>query len=147
MVRKIVVPSAADIAKKWVDVTPARSTYYEAETPKAADLWESNTKGAKGTYKAAVADPKISERFEGGVTGKAEKFKRKVEKLGVPRYGPGISEAQPDMEAGISDYVGVLAALEVPDRKPRGDPGNYAIVTKIGNALHKKRLAKLGATS
>lgn len=147
MPRKLIIPSAADIAKKWGDVTPARSAYYEAETPPAADLWETNTKGAKGTYKAAVADPKISDRFAGGVRGKAAKFKRKVTDVGIARFGPGVSAAITDMQEGFDPYVAELAKIEVPDRKPRGDPANYEIVKKIGDPLHKKRLALLGATA
>jgi len=147
MPRKLVVPTSADIAKKWGDVTPARSTYYEAETPKADALWETNTKGAKGTYKAAVADPKIADRFEGGVKGKASKFKRKVVDVGVGRFGPGVSAAIPDMDTGVGPYVSVLAGIEVPDRGPRGADANYEIVKKIGKPLHDKRLAILGAAS
>ena len=147
MVRKLVVPSAADIAKKWGDVTPARATYYEAETPKASGLWESNTKLAKGTYKAAVADPKIAERFEGGVKGKAAKFERKVKDVGIARFGPGVTAAVPDMETGFSPYQAVLATIEVPDRGPRGADINYEIPKKIGKPLHEKRLAILGAAS
>lgn len=147
MPRKLVVPSAADIAKKWGDVTPARSGYYESETPLAADLWESNTKGAKGTYKLAVADPKISDRFFGGVTGKAAKFKRKVEAVGVARFSPGVTAAVTDMESGVAPYAAKLATITVSDRKPRGDPSNYNIVKEIGDPLHKLRLAKLGAAS
>lgn len=148
MARKLFVPSAADIAKKWVDVTPARAGYYEEETPKAADLWETNTKAAKGTYKSAVADPKIGDRFSGGVARVgAEKFKRKVVDVGVGRYGPGITAAQMDMQDGIAPYRDVLDGLEVPDRKPRGDIANLNIVKTIFTELHKKRLAVLGATS
>ena len=145
MGRKLVVPSTDVIAKKWVDVTPARASYYESEAPKAADLWELNTTGAKSTYKAAVADPKISDRFAGGVKGQAAKFKRKVEDVGVDRFGPGVSAAQEDMKDGFDPYQAVLAGIEVSDRKPRGDPANYGIVKEIGDPLHKKRLALLGA--
>ena len=145
MGRKLVVPSADVIAKKWVDVTPGRAAYYESEAPKSADLWETNTKGAKGTYKAAVADPKISDRFAAGASGKAAKFKRKVESVGVGRFGPGVSAAEEDMQAGFEPYAGVLAGITVSDRKPRGDPANYGIVKEIGDPLHKKRLALLGA--
>ena len=147
MPRKLVVPSAADIAKKWGDVTPARATYYETETPKADTLWETNTKAAKGTYKAAVADPKIADRFEGGIKGKAAKFKRKVIDVGIARFGPGVTAAITDMETGFSPYQAVLAAIEVPDRGPRGADANYEIVKKIGKPLHEKRLAILGAAS
>jgi len=147
MPRKLKVSSSADIAKKWGDVTPARSTYYEAETPKADSTWEANAVASKGTYKAAVADPKIGDRFAGGLKGKAAKFKRKVVDVGVARYGPGISAAVADMQAGFDPYASELATIEVPDRGPRGDPKNKEIVSKIFDALHKKRLAVLGAAS
>jgi len=147
MGRKLVVPSSNDIAKKWGDVTPGRAGYYEAETPKASSLWEANAAASKGTYKAAVTDPKIADRFAGGVKGKAAKFSRKVTSVGVSRFGPGVSVAIDDMQTGFDPYVGVLAGIEVPDRGPRGSTANYAIVEKIGDPLHKKRLAVLGAAS
>jgi hypothetical protein len=147
MPRKLVVKTAAEIAKKWGDVTPGKSTYYEAETPKASATWEANTKLAKGTYKAAVADVKISDRFEGGVKGKAAKFARKVTDVGIARFGPGVSAAVGDMETGFTPYQGILATIEVPDRGPRGAVTNYDIVKKIGDPLHAKRLAVLGAAS
>jgi len=147
MPRKLTVPSAVDIAKKWGDVTPGRAGYYEAEAPAAADTWETNTAAAKGTYKASIADPKIGDRFAGGVKGKSSKFKRKIESVGISRFGPGVSAAIEDMQGGFDPYVAVLAALSVPDRGPRGSAGNYAIVEKIGDPLHKKRLALLGAAS
>lgn len=147
MPRKLIVPSAADIAKKWAEETPRRSTYYEANTPGAADRWEAETVAAKGNYKAAVADPKIGDRFAGGVKGQAEKFKRKVEAVGITRFGPGVTAAESDMASGFSPFADELAKISVPDRKPRGDPANYLIVQKIGEPLHKKRLALLGASS
>jgi len=148
MPRKLVVPSSADIAKKWGEVTPGRSSFYEAEAPKAGALWEANAVAAKGTFKAAVADPKIGDRFAGGVKkAGAAKFERKVKDVGITRFGPGVAAAITDMDTGFSPYQSVLAGIEVPDRGPRGDPGNYEIVKKIGDPLHKKRLAVLGATS
>lgn len=145
MPRKLIVPSAGDIAKKWAEETPKRSVYYETETPRAADLWEKNTKAAKKQYKAAVSDPKIDARFVGGVSGKAPKFERKVKDVGAVRFGPGVEAAKTDMEEGFTPYVAVLSTIEVPDRGPRGTKANYAIVEKIGDPLHKKRLALLGA--
>lgn len=148
MTRKLIVPSAADIAKKWTEVTPARATYYEAETPKAADIWEANTKAAKGTYKAGISVARIAERFEGGVSrAGAAKFRRKVEAVGIDRFGPGVAAAEVDMKDGVGPYRDVLDGLDVPDRRPRGDPANLKIVEKIFKELHAKRMAVLGATA
>lgn len=146
MGRRITVKSAADIAQKWADVTPGRAGYYESEAPEAGVKWESATIAAGGTYKAALAAADIAKRFVGGVKkAGAEKFSRKVRDVGVARYGPGVSAAKADMESGVEPYLAVLAGLEIPDRGPRGSAANYAIVEKVGSALHKKRLAILAA--
>ncbi len=148
MPRKISVKSAADIAKKWANVTPARASYYESEAPAAAAEWEANTTAAGGTYKAGISVAGIEKRFVGGVKrAGAAKFGRKVKDVGVARYAPGVAAAQEDMSKGVADYVSVLDGFEIPDRGPRGSAGNYAIVEKVGSALHKKRLAVLAATS
>jgi len=148
MVRRITVKSAAEIAKKWAEVTPGRASYYEAEAPAAAAEWEANTIAAGGTYKAGISVAGIEKRFVGGVKrAGAEKFGRKVRDVGVARYAPGVAAAQADMAKGVADYVSVLEGLEIPDRGPRGSPANYAIVQKVGEALHKKRLAVLAATA
>ena len=148
MVRRITVKSAPEVAQKWADVTPARASYYETEAPLAGAEWEANTAAAGGTYKAGISVAGIEKRFVGGVKrAGAEKFARKVKTVGVDRYSPGVAAAEADMAKGIADYVGVLEGLEIPDRGPRGSDANYAIVTKVGKALHAKRLAVLAATS
>jgi len=148
MVRRISVKSASEIATKWADVTPARASYYEQEAPAAGAEWEANTVAAGGTYKAGISVAGIEQRFVGGVKrAGAAKFARKVKDVGVSRYAPGGAAAKEDFASGFADYQAVLDGLEIPDRGPRGSPANYAIVAKVGDALHKKRLAVLAATS
>lgn len=148
MPRKISIRSASVIAKKWADVTPGRASYYESEAPAAGAEWESSTLGAGGNYKAGISVAGIEARFVGGVRkAGAAKFARKVKEVGVARYGPGVSAAKGDMEAGISPFRDALDGLEIPDRGPRGSPANYAIVQKVGDALYKKRLAGLAASA
>lgn len=148
MPRTISVKSATEIAQKWADVTGARASYYESETPGAAAVWEANTVAAGGTYKAGISVAGIDKRFVGGVKrAGAEKFSRKVKAVGVTRYSPGVSAAQADMAKNFADFQAVLAGLVIPDRGPRGSDANYAIVSVVGKALHAKRLAVLAATS
>lgn len=148
MGRKILIRSAAVIAKKWAEVTPGRASYYESEAPAAGAEWESSTLGAGGNYKAGVSVAGIMDRFIGGVKkAGAAKFARKVKDVGVGRYGPGVTAATKDMEAGIAPFRDTLDGLEIPDRGPRGSAANYAIVQKVGDALYKKRLAGLAASA
>jgi len=143
---KLIVKPTTDVVTKWVEETPKRSTYYEKYTPAAADRWFANATAASTTYKAAVQAADIDKRFSGGLKkAGASKFVRKVTSVGVGRFGPGVSAAKDDYDAGVKPYLEELAKIEVPARKPRGDPGNYARVSTIGDALHKKRLALLAA--
>jgi len=147
MPRRISIKPVSDIGKKWTEGAQARAGYYESEAPAAGAEWEANTVASGGTYKAGISVAGIEKRFVGGVRrAGAAKFERKVREVGVSRYSPGVAAAQGDFESGFADYANVLEGLEIPDRGPRGSPGNYAIVEKVGSALHKKRLAVLAAT-
>ena len=148
MARTIRSISAQEVADKWASVTPGRSAYYSAGIEGAGGEWEAKTAAAEGTYLQAIQAANIGKRFSGGVRrAGGSKWERKTKAVGVSRFGPGISAGKDDYAAGFGEYASVLSGMSIPDRGPRGDPGNYAIVEKVGSALHKKRLALLGATS
>jgi hypothetical protein len=145
---KITVPPASDVAKKWGDVTPGRAGYYESKTPAASGKWETNTSEASGNYKASIQSPSIQQLFAGGVKkAGGAKFARKVKDVGVARFGPGVTAAVSDMQTGVAPFLDELSKVEIPARGPRGSAGNYAIVQKVGDPLHKRRLAELGAAA
>lgn len=146
MARTIRTISPGEVAEKWSTVTPGRSTFYAAGTEGKGGDWESKTVGAKTAYTSGISVPGIGDRFTGGVRrAGGGKWERKVKAVGVSRFGPGIGAAREDYLTGVSDYLSMLSGMSIPDRGPRGDPGNYAIVEKVGSALHSKRLSLLGA--
>lgn len=142
----IPIDSAAEIAAKWVEVTPGRAGYYKAKAPAAASLWESNTKASQATYQAAVTAGDIGRRYLGGVSkAGAAKFSRKVIEVGGDRFGPGCRAALPDYQSGFEPYQSVIAGLTLSKKAPRGDSSNYKRVEEVGTALTRKRLSLLGA--
>ena len=142
------VPSAEEAAKKWGEETPKRASYYEKEASKAGAAWESGASGAAKAFKSALQAADIDKRFQGGIKkAGASKYERKVKEVGVSRFGPGVSAAISDMQSGVAPYLAEIANTEIPERGPRGDAGNYTRVSKIGEALHKKRIAALAAGS
>jgi len=144
---KVTVPSAADVAKKWGDVTPGRSTYYEKGAVGAGSKWEAGATAASKTYQSAVSAGGIEARFKGGVKrAGAAKFDRKVKEIGVGRFGAGVTAAVPDMESGVGPFLTEIAATEIDARQPRGSPANVTgRVSKLADALFKKRMQILGA--
>jgi len=144
---KLIVPSVDDITKKWVEETPRRAVYYKANTIPAAGRWHTNAMAADALYKSAVTAPGIEKRYVGGIKRVgADKFRVKVEAVGVDRFGPGVTAAKDYFSGGIKPYRDELAAIDIPTRKPRGDVANIDRVKAIMDALHKKRLAILAAT-
>ena len=143
---KVKIKPITDIADKWAEVTPNRASYYEAGVRNPLEDWEAATIAAQAAYKAAVSAADIGKRHSGGVkrAGKA-KWQRKSIELGVSRFGPGVLAAKGDYSDGYAPFQAVLSALDLPARKPRGDPANQERTKAIGAALFKKRLAMVGA--
>jgi len=141
---KLKVKPKADVIDKWVTETPKRKDYYEKYATIAGDDWEAGAIAAEKAYKAGVTVTGIEKRFVGGIKRVgAAKYTRKVKAVGVERFGPGVEAAKPDYDVGVSPYLDELAVIDVPPRKPRGDPDNYRRVEAIGTALNRKRLAIL----
>jgi hypothetical protein len=140
------VKPTTDVATKWADVTPGRGAYYEKYAVPAGDVWAANAQAASGTYKQAISAADIEKRFSGGVrkVGSA-KYSRKVKDVGVARFGPGVTAAKADYEAGVGPMLDEVAKIVLPARAPRGDPRNLERVATIAKALAAKRLAQKAA--
>jgi hypothetical protein len=138
--------SLADTQKKWTDVTPTRQTEYATNTPAAAQKWEANAIAAAANYQASVSAANIGARQSAGVRrAGAAKFSRKVTQVGANRFGPGVQAAGQDYAQSFSPYLQAIAAIDLPPRRPRGDPSNYQRVQAVGNPLHQLRLAQSSA--
>lgn len=140
------IRTAEEIGAKWKEVTPGRVAYYESGIEDPLEDWETNTKIASAAFKAAVAAPDMQARFLGGVAkAGTAKWKRKAKAIGPRRFSEGVEVAEEDFVTGFEPMQAVIAATEIPERKPRGDPANWERSKKIGAALYKKRLALIGA--
>lgn len=138
----IKVKSAAEVAKKWSDVTPGRAGFYESGAKGAGQDWENNTAAAAQAFKSAVTAPNIDKMFAGGVKkAGAAKYERKVAEVGTQRFGQGIVAGAQDYASGVAPMLETIAGVTLPARQPRGSDANIARVTAIASALHKKRLA------
>lgn len=142
----IAVKSLADTQKKWTDVTPTRQTEYAANTPAAAQKWEQNSTAASANYQAAVSAANIGARQSAGIRKAGSgKFARKVAQVGANRFGPGVQAAGQDFASAVGPYLQAIASVELPQRRPRGDPSNYQRVQRVGDPLHALRLAQASA--
>lgn len=136
------VPTAEATAKKWADVTPGRSAYYEAGVKTAGPDWEKNTIAAAASYKAAISAGNIQAMFAGGIKrAGSDKYQRKASGVGKDRFGPGVTAAQSDMQSGIAPMLDAIAKVDPPARQPRGSAANQQRSVVYQVALNKARLA------
>lgn len=143
---KAKIRGVEEIASKWKEVTPGRVGYYEAGIDDPLEDWETNTKLAQAAYKGAISAVDIAARFVGGVAkAGTAKWKRKAKAVGPSRFTEGVAVAEEDFKEGFAPHQAVIAATDLPERKPRGDPANWKRSEAIGKALNKKRLALIGA--
>lgn len=140
------VKTIEEIKKKWADVTPGRSPYYEAGIRAPREDWATRTAGAEDAWASGVQDAVTNKRFSKGVKRVGtEKWQKKTLEKGVRRWPEGVRLAADDYAAGFGPYRDTLERLVLPARGARGDPKNLERVRKIMDALHKKRLELLGA--
>ena len=138
----ISVPTAAEAAKKWGDVTPGRQGYYQAGAAAAGPDWEAKTIAAASAYKSAISAGNIGQMFAGGVKkAGAAKYARKINDVGAGRFSSGVTAAVSDMQAGIEPMLATIAGVTLSARQPRGSAANLQRVQQVADALNKKRLS------
>lgn len=138
----VATKSAADIAKKWAEVTPGRASYYAAGAAQPRTSWQQASAAAKGNFKASISAADIDARYAGGVARAGDAgWQQGIRDKGAARYGPGVQAATAKMQAAVEPFTSTIASTQLPPRQPRGSAANYARVQAIGDALSKKRAA------
>lgn len=137
----IKIKTATEIAKKWAEVTPARSRQWEAEVKVTPDSdWADPAVAAAPNWEQGVQAAAARGGYAKGIEANRTKWKRKSLALGPARYGPGVRAAEADQAAGYAPYREVIAGLTLVPRGPRGSLGNYERVREVGEALHRERV-------
>ena len=136
------IKSVAEIARKYVRVTPGRTEDYALGVRSPRVDWQSATSAAEGAWEAGLQAAISAKRFGAGVqeAGTA-KWQRKAAGVGKDRWAPGIREGAQDFEKGFAPYAQVIEGLELPPRGPKGDPNNIERVRLMAEALHARKVA------
>ena len=135
------IRSVSSIADKWSSVTPGRASQYKAGVSNPLRDWAKEAEAAEGSYEAGVQAAIARKGFAKGVSRVGtDKWKRKAVDVGTMRWGPGVSAAKPDYEAGFAPYADTIASVKLPPRGSKGDPRNLERVAAIANALHAKKV-------
>ena len=139
----IVVKSAGEVATKWRTRAAAAGADYTKGVQGAGQAWEAGARAGAANYRDAVTQAAGEGRYERGIgqAGAARYLKKAVD-VGSVRYGPGVNAAEGDMAAGIGPVLQTIASIELPARRPKGDPSNINRSAAIGIRLHAMKIGK-----
>lgn len=134
----MLVPSAANIAKKWGRVTPERTQDYEEGVRNPIRDWEKETSDAEERYEGGIKTAIARKAFGKGVK-KCGTSKQKAKTIlkGIARWPEGVRVAESDMAIGMEPVVKALEGITLPKRYETGDPRNIERVKIIQTTLHK----------
>jgi len=131
------------IKTKWRTKAEAARADYEFGVKNPLEVWEEQATKAGDTWADGVTKAAAEKRYERGVRGKQAKWQKRAVQVGPGRFTEGVRIAEEDYSTGFADYHAEIERIELPVRRPRGDPANLERVRVMMDALHKKRIAKL----
>lgn len=134
------VKSGAEIAAKWSRVSAQRDGDYRDGVSDPGVEWSRNAAAAEQTYADGVQEAIGRGAFGKGVQAAGdEKWRRKTTEVGTQRWAPGIRAATSDFEKGFEPFREALERVDLPPRRPRGDPQNIERVAVVARALAEAR--------
>jgi len=136
------IKDTATLAKKFVSRAGAAAADYKTGVEASGQDWATNTAAAGENYAAGVTQAIGDRRFERGVQAAGPaKFVTRASTLGAQRFPTGIQAAEGEWAKGSAPYLDLLKGMQLPPRRPKGDPGNQARAAAVANAL---RAVKVG---
>lgn len=125
----------ASMATKFVARAGQALNDYRDGVQAAGPEWESRTVESEANFEAGVQQAIADKRFGRGVRGSGQKFQVNAVTLGVPRYGPGVTQAKEAWARGVQPAIDALKALTLPPKGPKRSPQNMqraqAVVTTL----------------
>jgi hypothetical protein len=118
------IADTAKLAAKFKSRAGAAVNDYKDGVAAGAGEWEGATKAAKDSYAQGVQEAISDNRFERGVNGSSEKYRKNATELGATRYVPGINNAEGAWASGVAPFLDKLKGLQLPPRGPRRSPQN-----------------------
>ena len=131
------------LAKKFVQRAGAAQGEYKSGVEASGPDWETNTRAGAENFATGVQQAIVDKRFERGVAAAgAAKFVSRASTLGAQRYPTGVGAAEGDWSKGTQPYLDALKGMELPPRRPKGDPGNQARAQAVASRLRALKVGK-----
>lgn len=132
-----------ELAKKFVQRASAAAGDYKTGVEQTGQDWETGARNGADNFKQAVVEAANAGRFEKGIArAGAAKFVARATSLGAQRYPSGVAAAEGDWSKGSAEYLDAIRGMDLPPRRPKGDPANAARANAIAQRLRALKVSK-----
>lgn len=137
------VKDAATVARKWVTRASGASGDYAAGVKEAGADWEQNTLAGKENYSMGVGQAIADGRYEKGVREAGQgKYVTRASGIGSQRFAPGVQASEGEMARGVAPVLEAIRSINLPPRRPKGDPGNMERANMVASVLRKLKTGR-----
>jgi hypothetical protein len=135
--------NTADLAKKFVRNASGAAGEYTDGVKAAGQDWETAASGSGDNYAAGTQAAIADRRFEKGVReAGAARYVTRAGTLGAQRYPTGVAAAEGDWSTGAQPYLQAIAGMDLPPRRPKGDPANMQRAQHVAQRLRAIKIGK-----
>lgn len=137
------IKDTGTLAKKFVQRAGQAGGDYKTGVEQSGADWETKTKAGAGNWADGVNQAIADKRFERGVSDAgAAKFVTRATTLGAQRYPTGVAAAEGDWAKGAQPYLDALKGMDLPLRRPKGDPANQQRANAVAMRLRAIKVGK-----
>jgi len=134
------VPNASDVAERYESAASNAGSRF-AENAAAASqkmLDNGSSDQAQSNFEEAMSNPEVLQRRQDNTTDSSRaKYERVINNSGSQRYQSGVSNATSDFQSAISEVLGAIDGLQIPDRGRPLSQANQDRALEVQRALNE----------
>lgn len=137
----IKVTDAATGARRFVQRGQQAAGDYTAGVQGAGEDWAREASASVDNYNQGVQQAIARDAFRRGIQeAGAQRYSQRAATVGAQRYPQGIAAAGPTWQERSQPFLDAIRALNLPPRRPKGDPGNYLRGQAVGEVLRRRKV-------
>jgi len=135
------IKDTGTLSKKFVQRATQASGDYKTGVEAAGQDWQARTSASGDNYANGVQAGIARKAFEKGVNDAgSSKYVTRAGTLGAQRYPSGVGAAEGDWAKGVQPYLDTLKGMELPPRRPKGDPANQVRANAVAMRLRAQKV-------
>jgi hypothetical protein len=134
------VPSASDVASRWESGASGAGSRFAEEAQNASQKWLDNASSdaAQSNYEDAMQDPNVLQRRQDNTDSNAQsRYESSLSAFGSQRYQQGVQNATGEFQSAITEVLGALDGLQIPERGRPMSQANQERAREVQRALNE----------